>query len=108
VRYFDIYYWSKDAKDFDDALSLKQLENGNYEIGIHIADVSYLGRYTLDDEAYQRATSVYLVDRVVPAYSSTHPILLVRYVPMKKIYIFSNFEINEKCSSGWINGLEEL
>ena len=58
----------KDAKDFDDALSFKTLENGNYEIGIHIADVShYLIENTiLDDEAYRRATSVYLVDRVVP------------------------------------------
>ena len=58
----------KDAKDFDDALSFKVLKNGNYEIGIHIADVShYLQEGTiLDDEAYERATSVYLVDRVVP------------------------------------------
>ena len=58
----------KDAKDFDDALSFTKLENGNYEIGIHIADVShYLQPKTiLDDEAYERATSVYLVDRVVP------------------------------------------
>ena len=58
----------KDAKDFDDALSFTVLENGLYEIGIHIADVShYLKEGTvLDDEAYERATSVYLVDRVVP------------------------------------------
>ena len=58
----------KDAKDFDDALSFKVLDNGLYEIGIHIADVShYLQEGTvLDDEAYERATSVYLVDRVVP------------------------------------------
>jgi ribonuclease R/exosome complex exonuclease DIS3/RRP44 len=58
----------KDAKDFDDALSFQILPNGNYEIGIHIADVShYLKEGTvLDDEAYERATSVYLVDRVVP------------------------------------------
>ena len=58
----------KDAKDFDDALSFKILKNGNYEIGIHIADVShYVKENTiLEDEAYQRATSVYLVDRVVP------------------------------------------
>ncbi|MBT8318635.1 MAG: ribonuclease R [Gramella sp.] len=58
----------KDAKDFDDALSFEKLENGNYEIGIHIADVShYLKPGTiLDEEAYDRATSVYLVDRVVP------------------------------------------
>jgi ribonuclease R len=58
----------KDAKDFDDALSFQILENGNFEIGIHIADVShYLQEGTiLDEEAYNRATSVYLVDRVVP------------------------------------------
>lgn len=58
----------KDAKDFDDALSFEVLENGLYEIGIHIADVShYVQEGTvLDDEAYERATSVYLVDRVVP------------------------------------------
>jgi exoribonuclease R len=47
----------------------KKLENGNYEIGIHIADVSYyLKKEQFDDEAYQRATSVYLVDRVVPMF----------------------------------------
>lgn len=58
----------KDAKDFDDALSFRQLENGDFEIGIHIADVSHYVRpgNVLDDEAYERATSVYLVDRVVP------------------------------------------
>ena len=58
----------KDAKDFDDALSFKELKNGNYEIGIHIADVShYVQPNTiLEEEAYNRATSVYLVDRVVP------------------------------------------
>jgi len=57
-----------DAKDFDDALSFKVLKNGNYEVGIHIADVShYVEENTvLEEEAYQRATSVYLVDRVVP------------------------------------------
>ncbi len=57
-----------DAKDFDDALSFERLENGNIEVGVHIADVSHYVQpgTTLDDEAYQRATSVYLVDRVVP------------------------------------------
>lgn len=57
-----------DAKDFDDAISFKKLENGNLEIGVHIADVShYVEEGTLlDDEALERATSVYLVDRVVP------------------------------------------
>jgi len=57
-----------DAKDFDDALSFQEKENGDFEVGIHIADVSYYVKSgtVLDDEAYQRATSVYLVDRVVP------------------------------------------
>ena len=57
-----------DAKDFDDALSVNYLENGNYEIGVHIADVSHYVRpnTALEKEAYFRATSVYLVDRTVP------------------------------------------
>lgn len=57
-----------DAKDFDDALSVKLLDNGNYEIGVHIADVTHYVRpgSKLETEAYKRATSVYLVDRVVP------------------------------------------
>ena len=58
----------RDAKDFDDALSFRVLEDGNFEVGVHIADVSHYVQpgTILDDEAYQRATSVYLVDRVVP------------------------------------------
>jgi ribonuclease R len=58
----------KDAKDFDDALSCRTLENGNYEIGIHIADVSHYVRENedIDMEAKERGTSVYLVDRVIP------------------------------------------
>jgi ribonuclease R len=57
-----------DAKDFDDALSCEKLANGNYEIGIHIADVSHYVRDHdgIDEEARERATSVYLVDRVIP------------------------------------------
>ncbi len=57
-----------DAKDFDDAISYRVLDNGNYEIGVHIADVShYIEEGTrLDEEAFARGTSVYLVDRVVP------------------------------------------
>ncbi|MFC2118785.1 ribonuclease R [Bacteroidota bacterium] len=58
----------EDAKDFDDALSVKKLRNNNWEIGIHIADVTHYVKENsaIDKEAYQRATSVYLVDRVVP------------------------------------------
>jgi ribonuclease R len=57
-----------DAKDFDDALSFVTLENGNYQIGIHIADVSHYVKpgSALDDEAQERTTSVYLVDRTIP------------------------------------------
>ena len=57
-----------DAKDFDDAISLKKMANGNYEIGVHIADVSHYVKAgtALDQEAIKRATSVYLPDRVLP------------------------------------------
>lgn len=58
----------EDAKDFDDALSLRKLDNGNFEVGIHIADVSHYVKPNseIDKEAFRRATSVYLVDRVIP------------------------------------------
>ncbi|MGB1039590.1 MAG: ribonuclease R [Flavobacteriales bacterium] len=57
-----------DAKDFDDAISYRELENGNIEVGVHIADVSHyvVPGTIIDDEAIHRGTSVYLVDRVVP------------------------------------------
>lgn len=57
-----------DAKDFDDALSFKKLDNGHFEVGIHIADVSHYVTpgSALDHEAYKRQTSVYLVDRTIP------------------------------------------
>ena len=57
-----------DAKDFDDAIHIDQLENGNYEIGVHIADVSHYveSGSAIDQEARERATSVYLVDRTIP------------------------------------------
>jgi ribonuclease R len=58
----------EDAKDFDDAISFQTLKNGNYEVGVHIADVSHYVRpgTKLDEEALRRATSVYLVDRTIP------------------------------------------
>nr|WP_315224253.1 ribonuclease R [uncultured Flavobacterium sp.] len=88
----------KDAKDFDDALSFKKLENGNYEIGIHIADVShYLEEGTiLDDEAFQRATSVYLVDRVVPMLPEVLSNFACSLRPQEEKYTFSAvFEVSE-------------
>ena len=57
-----------DAKDFDDAISFRKLDNGNIEVGVHIADVSHYVKQgtALDKEAFERGTSVYLVDRVIP------------------------------------------
>ena len=89
----------KDAKDFDDALSFKILENGHYEIGIHIADVShYLKPDTiLDYEAYNRATSVYLVDRVVPMLPEVLSNNACSLRPNEEKYTFSAiFELDDK------------
>ena len=89
----------KDAKDFDDALSFTKLENGNYEIGIHIADVSHYvqSKTILDDEAYNRATSVYLVDRVVPMLPEMLSNGVCSLRPNEEKLTFSAvFEINEK------------
>ena len=89
----------KDAKDFDDALSFEILENGNYEIGVHIADVShYLTPDTvMDDEAYERATSVYLVDRVVPMLPEILSNNACSLRPHEEKYTFSAiFEIDKK------------
>ncbi|PQJ21829.1 ribonuclease R [Tenacibaculum sp. SG-28] len=89
----------RDAKDFDDALSFTPLENGNYEIGIHIADVShYLQPNTkLDMEAYDRATSVYLVDRVVPMLPEMLSNGVCSLRPQEEKLTFSAvFEITEK------------
>lgn len=96
----------KDAKDFDDALSYQILENGNFEIGIHIADVShYLKPNTvLDDEAYERATSVYLVDRVVPMLPEVLSNHACSLRPNEEKYTFSAvFEIdsNAKIHKEW-------
>ena len=89
----------KDAKDFDDALSFTILDNGLYEIGIHIADVShYVKEGTiLDDEAFNRATSVYLVDRVVPMLPEVLSNNACSLRPHEEKYTFSAvFKINDK------------
>ena len=89
----------KDAKDFDDALSFKILDNGHYEIGIHIADVShYLQPNTiLDEEAYERATSIYLVDRVVPMLPEVLSNNACSLRPNEEKFTFSAiFQLNQK------------
>ncbi|PQB05456.1 ribonuclease R [Aureitalea marina] len=89
----------KDAKDFDDALSFGVLDDGHFEIGIHIADVShYLKEGTvLDDEAYNRATSVYLVDRVVPMLPEVLSNNACSLRPQEEKYTFSAiFKLDSK------------
>ena len=89
----------KDAKDFDDALSFKDLKDGTYEIGIHIADVSHylIPGTILDDEAYERATSVYLVDRVVPMLPEVLSNNACSLRPNEEKFTFSAvFKINNK------------
>jgi len=89
----------KDAKDFDDALSFNTLGNGLYEVGIHIADVSHYVREgtVLDDEAYERATSIYLVDRVVPMLPEILSNSACSLRPNEEKYTFSAvFQLNEK------------
>ncbi|UZO81829.1 ribonuclease R [Aquimarina sp. ERC-38] len=91
----------KDAKDFDDALSFEILDNGNYEIGIHIADVSHYVKpgTILDEEAYERATSVYLVDRVVPMLPEVLSNNACSLRPNEEKYTFSAvFEISENAA----------
>ncbi len=89
----------KDAKDFDDALSFQKLENGHYEIGIHIADVSHyvLPDTILEEEAFDRATSVYLVDRVVPMLPEVLSNNACSLRPNEEKYTFSAvFEMDDK------------
>jgi len=89
----------KDAKDFDDALSFKDLKDGTYEIGIHIADVAHylIPGTILDDEAYERATSVYLVDRVVPMLPEVLSNNACSLRPNEEKFTFSAvFKINNK------------
>lgn len=88
----------KDAKDFDDALSIKVLPNGNYEVGVHIADVTYyvLPGSVIDKEAFERATSVYLVDRTIPMLPERLCNNLCSLRPNEDKLAFSTiFELNE-------------
>jgi len=87
------------AKDFDDALSIQTLENGNLEIGVHIADVSHyvLPGTALDKEAYLRSTSVYLVDRVCPMLPEKLSNELCSLRPLEESLCYAAvFEINEE------------
>jgi ribonuclease R len=88
-----------DAKDFDDALSLKKLENGNWEVGVHIADVTHyvLPGSLVEEEAKQRATSVYLVDRVVPMLPERLSNHICSLNPAEdKLTYSAVFELNDK------------
>lgn len=88
-----------DAKDFDDALSFRMLDNGNYEIGIHIADVTHYvePKTLLDQEAFDRATSVYLVDRTIPMLPERLSNQLCSLRPNEdKLTFAAVFEMDEK------------
>ena len=90
-----------DAKDFDDAISFKTLENGNYEIGVHIADVSHyvIPDSILDKEAFERGTSVYLVDRVIPMLPERLSNNLCSLRPNEdKLCFAAVFEMDEKAN----------
>ncbi len=88
-----------DAKDFDDALSIRKLENGHYEIGVHIADVSQYVKpdSAMDKEAYKRGNSVYLVDRVIPMLPEQLSNMVCSLRPKEDKFTFSAvFELDEK------------
>jgi len=87
-----------DAKDFDDAISLQVQGNGHYEIGVHIADVSYYVQpnTSIDKEAFDRGTSIYLVDRVIPMLPERLSNKLCSLVPNQDRFCFSAvFELDE-------------
>ncbi|KKW10128.1 MAG: Ribonuclease R [Parcubacteria group bacterium GW2011_GWB1_49_7] len=87
-----------DAKDFDDAISLKKLENGDYEIGVHIADVSHFVTpgTALDKEAVKRGTSIYLVDRTIPMLPEVLSNDLCSLNPNEPKYAFSAVFVMDK------------
>jgi ribonuclease R len=89
----------EDAKDFDDAISFRKLDNGNHEIGVHIADVTHYVKpgTRLDDDAFDRATSVYLVDRTVPMLPERLSNALCSLRPNEdKLTFAAVFEMDEK------------
>lgn len=95
-----------DAKDFDDALSFRWLENGNREVGVHIADVSHYVTVgsPIDKEAYKRATSIYLVDRVIPMLPEKLSNKVCSLRPNEEKLCFSavfEFDGNNKLKSKW-------
>jgi ribonuclease R len=87
-----------DAKDFDDALSFKKLENGDFEVGIHIADVSHfvVEKTALDQEAKRRGTSIYLVDRTIPMLPEVLSNDLCSLNPNEPKYAFSAVFVMDK------------
>jgi ribonuclease R len=88
-----------DAKDFDDALSYRKLDHGHYEVGIHIADVTHYVKpdTILDQEAFDRATSVYLVDRTIPMLPERLSNQLCSLRPNEdKLTFAAVFEIDDK------------
>lgn len=96
----------EDAKDFDDALSLRYLDNGHYEVGVHIADVTHYIKpgSELDKEAYKRSTSVYLVDRVLPMLPERLSNGLCSLRPHEDKLTFSavfEFDKNDKVVNRW-------
>ena len=97
----------KDAKDFDDAISYRRLPNGNHEVGVHIADVSYYVKpgSAIDREAQERGTSVYLVDRTIPMLPEKLCNMVCSLRPDEEKLTFSAvFEMNEKAEiiNKWI------
>lgn len=95
------------AKDYDDALSIQKLPNGHYEIGVHIADVSYYVKEgsPLDEEAYQRNTSIYLIDRTIPMLPNKLCNNLCSIVPNKDrlaMSVIFEMDLNGKIYNTWM------
>lgn len=103
---FTITIDPEDAKDFDDAISLRKINDDIYEVGVHIADVSYFVKEgtAIDKEAFERGTSVYLVDRVIPMLPEKLSNLLCSLRPNEDKLCFSavfEMDLNGKITSEW-------